>query len=149
VLRLTQFLAIVLTALALVPAGAHLFALPNKITLAQDQYFVVQNMYRGWALFGIVLFAALAANFALALIVFYQATPFGLAALAFLCGGATVVIFFVWTYPANLATNNWTQVPENWEMLRTEWEYSHAANAIILFVAMCAVTLSVLTTRTA
>jgi hypothetical protein len=31
----------------LVPSGAHLFALPNKIGLAQDQYFVVQNIYRG------------------------------------------------------------------------------------------------------
>jgi hypothetical protein len=36
-------LALVLTALALVPAGAHLFALPNKIGLAQEQYFIVQN----------------------------------------------------------------------------------------------------------
>jgi hypothetical protein len=32
-LRLVQFLAIVLTALSLVPAGAHLAELPNKIGL--------------------------------------------------------------------------------------------------------------------
>jgi hypothetical protein len=148
-LKLAQFLAIVLTALALVPAGAHLFALPNKIALAQDQYFIVQSIYRGWALFGVVLLAALIANFALATIVFYQATPFSFAALAFLCVGATLVIFFVWTYPANVATNNWTQAPADWEALRTGWEYSHAANAIILFVALCSATLSALTTRSA
>ena len=34
-LRLIQFLAIMLTALALVPNGAHLAALPNKIAMAQ------------------------------------------------------------------------------------------------------------------
>jgi hypothetical protein len=34
-LRLIQFLAIMLTALALVPSGAHLAALPNKIAMAQ------------------------------------------------------------------------------------------------------------------
>ena len=51
-----------LTALALVPAGAHLFELPNKIGLDQEPYFIVQGIYRGWALFGIVLFGALAAN---------------------------------------------------------------------------------------
>jgi len=34
-LRLIQFLAIMLTALALVPSGAHLPALPNKIAMAQ------------------------------------------------------------------------------------------------------------------
>jgi hypothetical protein len=29
--------------------------------------------------------------------------------------------------------------------LRRQWEYSHAANALVTFVAFCAVTLSVLT----
>lgn len=55
-LRAVQFLAIVLTALALVPAGAHLAELPNKIGLDQEAYFIVQSIYRGWALFGIALF---------------------------------------------------------------------------------------------
>jgi len=36
--------AILLTALALVPAGAHLLALPNKIGLPQAGYFVVQGI---------------------------------------------------------------------------------------------------------
>jgi hypothetical protein len=32
--------------------------------------------------------------------------------------------------------------------LRRQWEYSHAVNAVIPFVALCSVTLSVLTART-
>ena len=99
--RVAQFLAIVFTALALVPAGAHLFELPNKIGLPQDEYFVVQSIYRGWALFGVVLFGALAANLALAVTVRRQRTPFRLALAAFLLVAATLVIFFTWTYPAN------------------------------------------------
>ena len=63
-LRVIQFLAIILTALALVPSGAHLAALPNKIGMAQAAYFVAQQIYTGWALFGIVLFGALAMNLA-------------------------------------------------------------------------------------
>jgi hypothetical protein len=63
-LRLIQFLAIMLTALALVPSGAHLAALPNKMAMAQAAYFIAQQIYAGWALFGIVLFGALAANLA-------------------------------------------------------------------------------------
>jgi hypothetical protein len=51
-LRLIQFLAIMLTALALVPSGAHLAALPNKMAMAQAAYFVAQQIYSGWALFG-------------------------------------------------------------------------------------------------
>jgi hypothetical protein len=80
-LRVVQFLAVLLTALALVPSGAHLFELPNKIDLARDAYLTVQGIYAGW--------------------------------------GA----------------------------LRQEWEYSHAASAMVLLVAICSVTLSVITTK--
>jgi hypothetical protein len=52
VVKSLQFVALVLTALALVPGGAHLFALPNKIHLSESSYFVAQTIYRGWALLG-------------------------------------------------------------------------------------------------
>ena len=145
--RVAQFLAIVLTALALVPAGAHLFELPNKIGLAEEAYFVVQSIYRGWALFGIVLFGALAANLALAIMVRRQRAPIWLALAAFFLVAATLAIFFTWTYPANQATSNWTVVPDNWQELRIQWEYAHATNAVLTFLALCAVTWSVLLTR--
>ena len=57
------------------------------------------------------------------------------------------VIFWTWTYPANAATSNWTMVPPNWEALRTQWEYSHAASACFNVVAIVALTLSVLSWR--
>ena len=110
-LKTVQFLALVLTALALVPAGAHLFTLPNKIDLAQEQYFIVQNIYRGWALFGIVWIGALLANFALAVMLRGRGRPFILALIAGLCVVVMFAIFFTWTYPANQATDNWTTIP--------------------------------------
>jgi Domain of unknown function (DUF1772) len=145
--KLVQFLAIILTALALVPSGAHFFELPNKIDLPQEVYFTVQSIYRGWALFGIVLFPALATNVMLAVMVRRQRGPFRLALIAALCMAGTLAIFFGWIYPANQATSNWTRVPENWTALRAQWEYSHAVNAVIMFVALCAATLAVLTAR--
>lgn len=42
-----KFLAIAFSALALVPAGAHLMELINKINLSADSYLVVQTLYRG------------------------------------------------------------------------------------------------------
>jgi hypothetical protein len=145
--RAVPFLAIIFTALALVPGGAHLFALPNKITLAQTDYFIIQNIYRGWALLGIVLFAALAADIALAVTLRDQRTPFLLALAGAACVALTLVIFFVWTEPTNRATDNWTTIPADWAALRTQWEYSHAVNAAIMFAGLCAVTLSALTAR--
>ena len=146
-LRLTQFLAIVLTALALVPAGAHLFELPNKIGLGQEAYFIVQNIYRGWALFGIVLFGTLGANLALTVMVRQMRGPFWLALAGFLLVAATLAVFFTWTYPANQATSNWTVVPADWQELRRQWEYAHAANALLTFLALCTVTVSALLAR--
>lgn len=141
--RILQCLAIVLTALALVPGGAHLFALPNKIGLTQEAYFTVQAIYRGWAWFGLVLIGALAANLSLAFVLRDQRWPFRLVLAAFIIVTGTLVIFFTWTYPANQATNNWTFAPSNWRELRAQWEYSHALNAVLTFVALCAVTLAV------
>ena len=145
-LKVVLFLAVILTALCLIPAGAHFFELPNKIGLAQDQYFIVQSIYRGWALFGVVLFPAIAVVLALAVMLRRQAAAFRYALVAFVCMAATLAIFFVWTYPANVATNNWTVVPEQWEMLRRQWEFAHAANAVLTFLALCALMGAVLST---
>ncbi len=87
-------LAIILTALALIPAGAHLFVLPNKIDLAQQDYFVAQSLYRGWALFGIVLISAFAANITLSIVWRGQGMNCYLADAAALCMGVTLAIFF-------------------------------------------------------
>jgi hypothetical protein len=148
-LKVVQFAAVTLNALALVPGGAHAFVLLNKIDLGAEQYFIVQNIYRGWALLGIVLLGALLANLVLAVMLLRRGgAAFALASLAFCCIAVTLVVFFVWTYPSNQATGNWTTIPDNWEQLRRQWEYSHAVNAVIPFVALCSVTLSVLTART-
>jgi membrane protease YdiL (CAAX protease family) len=142
--RLLRFLAVVLTALALVPGGAHLSAFPNKIGLPRDAYFVAQGLYSGWVLFGFVLFGALAADLGLAAALRrHRRTPARLALAAGLLIAISLVVFFTWTYPANLATENWTRVPPEWEALRRQWEYSHAVNAGLTFLALCCVVLSV------
>jgi hypothetical protein len=139
--RTLKFLAIVLTALALVPGAAHFFSLPNKIALTESNYFIVQNIYRGWALFGIVLFAAIFANLALAWTQRGQ-RAFVFVAICLGCLVANLVIFFSFTFPANEATNNWTEVPADWQQLRWQWEVSHAMNAMIVFAGFCSLAVS-------
>src|SRR6516165_8373453 len=95
-LRLIQFLAIMLTALALVPSGAHFAGLPNKMAMAQAAYFVAQQIYAGWALFGIVLLGALAANLAHAIVLRRLGRSFGCALAACLLIAGNLAIFFVW-----------------------------------------------------
>ena len=96
---------------------------------------------------GIVQFGALAACLALTVALRNRGRPFLPVLLGFVLIAATLVIFFTWTYPANQATANWTAAPANWPELRAQWEYSHAVNAVLMFLALCAVTLSALAER--
>ena len=138
------FAAIILTGSALVAPAAHLLELPNKIGMGPNDYFVVQRIYNGWWLVGLLLPAALVANIALAVAARRDSTALLLAMFAAALIALNLAIFLVWTQPANAATGNWTTRPENWLDLRRQWEYSHAINAGIMFVAFCATTAAAL-----
>jgi hypothetical protein len=139
--------AIVLTGLALVAPAAHLFELPNKIAMSEDHYFVAQSIYRGWWMLGLFLPAAFIADAALAWSTRADRLSFWLALIAAGLIVLNLIIFAVWTQPANSATANWTVRPDNWQTLRAQWEYSHAVNAGIVLVAFCATTVASLRVR--
>lgn len=143
-LRTLYFLSLLFVALALAPAMAHLLELPNKIDLSREHYLVVQQIYRGWALLGFVVAGALLSTLALTIALRRDRKAFIFASIAFLCIAGTQVVFWTYTYPANQVTNNWTMLPENWEELRRQWEYSHATSAVLNLVALVIVILSVL-----
>ena len=63
--------------------------------------------------------------------------------IAFLCLAATQVFFWVLIYPINVASTNWTVTPSDFEAARQQWEYSHSINAMLTFVALAAITVSV------
>jgi hypothetical protein len=145
-LATVQFLAILLTALALMPGAAHVMALPNKIRLPREPYFAAQQTYRGWQFVGIVTVAAIAADLCLAVLLRGQGAPFMLSLAGALCVAATLVVFFVWIFPANEGTDNWISTPPNWQALRTRWEYGHAAGAVLTLIGLCLVVAATLMT---
>lgn len=65
-----------------------------------------------------------------------QRTPFLFATASFVLMAASLVSFFMWVYPVNQVTENWTVAPENWQALRAHWEYVHAVNAVITLAAL-------------
>lgn len=148
-MKYAQFLSLLFTALALAPALAHLMELPNKIGLSREAYLAVQQIYRGWALLGIVVIGAMVFTFALAVLSRGRGRTFALALIGFLCIVGTQVIFWTFTFPVNQATANWTTLPENWMALRTQWEYSHAASAVLNLIAFVSIALSVLSDKAA
>jgi hypothetical protein len=146
-LNTVHFLSIAFVALSLGPALAHLLELPNKIGLGRDDYFTVQQIYRGWALLGLVIFGGIVSTAALAWMSRGQAPALHWVLTGLLCLLLAQAVFWIFTYPTNVATNNWTSVPENWQSLRVRWEYSHAVGAILTLAAMAALILA-LTART-
>lgn len=142
-LKTVRFITLLFTSLALAPFLAHLLELPNKINLSREDYLTVQQIYRGWALLGIVVFGALISNLVLTIMV-RKKKVFILNLIAFLCILGTLVVFFTFTYPANQLTNNWTMLPPNWLGLRNQWEYSHATSAVLNLIALITLILSVL-----
>jgi hypothetical protein len=147
-MMIIRFLAVMLTGLAMIAPGAHLFALPGKIHMPEDHYFLVQSIYLGWWVIGLFLPAAFIANLVLAVAVLADRLAFWLALGAAALVVVNLAIFFVWTQPANAATQNWMVRPENWQSLRQQWEYSHALNAGVTFLAFCAATLAALRAST-
>jgi hypothetical protein len=147
-LKSISFLSLLFAALALAPAMAHLLELPNKINLSREDYLTVQQIYRGWALLGFVVVGALLSTLAFTITVRKERKAFLFAFIAFLCIAGTQVVFWIYTYPANQATHNWTMLPENWVELRRQWEYSHATSAVLNLVALVTLVLSVLATVT-
>ncbi|MET4699962.1 uncharacterized membrane protein YidH (DUF202 family) [Constrictibacter sp. MBR-5] len=134
-IRTARFLALLLTALALIPGGAHLAELPGKMALDREAYFTVQQIYAGWSHFGILLIGALLTTLALALLLYRRAERPAPAFLAFLLVAINLAVFFVCTFPANQSTGNWTMITADWAALRLQWEYSHAANALVMLAA--------------
>lgn len=143
-IKTCYFLAIFFTALTLSPAMAHLLELPNKMYLTREEYLVVQQIYRGWALLGVVVFSAVIATGVLSFVLRREWRPFIFSVIAFLCLVGAQVVFWSYTYPANSVTNNWTMLPDNWETLRRQWEFSHATGALLTLVAMASVIVSLL-----
>jgi hypothetical protein len=142
-----RFVAMLCTAITMAAGFTHLLELPRKITLGREQYLMVQQLYRGWSWFGIVVVGALVSTGIAAGRLRDRPSEFKLTMLAASCIALSLIVFFLFTFPANQQTQNWTVLPENWESLRRQWEYSHAVAAGFDFLALSALTLSLLVGR--
>jgi hypothetical protein len=143
------FLALFSTALALGAAMAHALELPNKIALPRDAYFIVQGVYAGWDRLGYFLGVELLSMVAVAYLGRAERGVLWSTVIALMWLLAAQAVFWIYTYPANVATQNWTAIPDNWPYLRDTWEYSHAAGAAFQAMAMAALIVAALARKRA
>ena len=132
--NLFRFITILFAVITLCALIAHLLELPGKINLSKENYLVVQSIYQGWSWLGIFEIGAVLFTMTWTIVDNRKKKIFPLLLTALLCFMVSIAIFFIFTYPANKATLNWTQLPDDWQILQKNWEYSHAARAILNLV---------------
>jgi cytochrome bd-type quinol oxidase subunit 2 len=139
-MRGLKITALILGALVLIPSGAHLLELPHKLAMDRGAYFSAQQLYMGWALSAVPIVATIVMDILLWRRLRRDERARGAPALAsalLIAGG--LGIFFVWIYPANRVTQNWTVIPGDWADLRVRWEYAHAVIAVLTLAAFVCV----------
>ncbi|HEX2629452.1 MAG TPA: hypothetical protein VHM26_10575 [Chitinophagaceae bacterium] len=130
-----RIISVLFTAIAFAPGFAHLLERKPKLDLSRSDYLITQQLYAGWALFGIIIFIALIATVIVAIRTKWRMEKI-LAWSAAILIVTSLVLFFIHIYPANQQTFNWSFLPDNWIELQQQWEDTHALNAILYGMAL-------------
>lgn len=142
--KIVSFISLFLTALALCPYVVNLMSLPNKMEMSREEYFIAQQVYSGWSYSSILIFLSFVSTIVLSIMAKNHDRVLRFSLGATFCIGMSLMVFLVFTFPANQITQNWTLQPHSWQDLRVQWEYSHAFNAVLYMAAEALLIMSVL-----
>jgi hypothetical protein len=148
-LRFWRLATILLVALSMATAFCHLLEMPAKLKVDGTLWLkLLQTLYP--PAFGTVGAAAevgaLVMVVGLVFLVRNRRPAFGWTLLAAICMVATHAAFWVLVSPVNATMVPLTPdtLPPDWMRLRNQWEYTHAARAILQIVSLGAVVFSTL-----
>jgi hypothetical protein len=139
-----RFTAILFTAITLSALMAHLLELRVKINLSKENYQTVQGIYSGWQWLAIFEIGAILLTTIWAIIDRKLNPIFSFLLTALICFILSIIVFFLFTFPTNQETLNWTNLRDNWDELRKTWEYSHAARAILSLLGFSSLVIAIL-----
>lgn len=146
-LRICRFTSIYLTALTLSLTFCHLLETPRKMQYGEALYMAVQHslyLYFAWvgafAEVGAVVFLVV-----LSVLLRNRRAAFYVTLAATLCFAAGLAVWVAVVSPANAQMAQWSSVPlpPNWTDVRRQWEFGHAASAVLNLVGFGALVFSV------
>ena len=148
-LKTWRFMTVILTALSAGLSFAHLLELPPRVFYFDARLWVATTTKGLYALFGTVGAVTEVGSILTAVVLVFSTRGRG-AAFCLTSAGATLLAlaFASWVAfvaPVNAELAKWTadSFPADWTRYRDQWEYAHAANAVVKLVALCALVLSV------
>ena len=147
-MRTWRFVTLLLTALTMSMAFAHLLEMPAKRGYGAFVYVTVQqSLYQMFGTVGAALeVGAVLSSIGLVFLVHGRRPAFLLTVTAAVLVLAAHLAFWVLIAPVNAQMSTWTPagVPSAWTVLRDRWEFTHAARALLMLSAFAALVMSVL-----
>lgn len=151
VLKIWRLVTLILVALFMGLEFAHALELPAKMQYDATLYVTIQNslyQYFGAPAPGaFVTVGAVLSAIALTLLLRKHHPAFWCSLGGTLCLViAFPLIFFLQIEPVNIVIRqaSASSLPNNWEQLRTQWEFAHAANFFLTFVGFSALVVAIL-----
>jgi hypothetical protein len=147
-LKAWRLITIMFIALSMGIAFCHLLEMPAKITYDAALWLtLLQTLYGAFGTVGASIeVGAVLTAVVLVFLVRQRRPAFGWTLLGALCVVAAHVAWWVWVAPVNATMAPLTPetLPEGWMRLRDQWEYTHAARAILQIIALGALVFSIL-----
>ncbi len=147
-MKTLRFFTIMLTALSLSAAFAHLLEMPTKLKYDGTMWLTLQQtLYPMFGrVSGVCEIGAVIASLVLVIAVRKRPKAFPWTLLAGLSLIATHTIFWIWVAPVNATTAHLTPetLPADWASLRNQWEFAHASRAVLQIIALSALVVSIL-----
>jgi hypothetical protein len=147
-IRTWRFLTLMLVALSLAPAFAHLLEMPAKMTYEGSLWVVLlQTLYVQFGTIGAAFeVGAVITSLTLVFMLRHQPATLIWAAIGASCMVVAHAVFWIWVYPVNVALVPASpgDLPPHWQSLRNQWEYAHATRAVLQVVALASLLCSVL-----
>jgi len=147
ILRTWRFLTIILVSLSMAMAFCHLLQLPPRMSYDGAQWVTTQGLYQLFGTVGAFIeVGALLSATVLLLAVYRRRPAFQWTLFGTVCLLAAHVAWWVFIAPVNAEIATWTPdtIPADWTWWRSQWEYTHAARAILEILGLSALVLSVL-----
>jgi hypothetical protein len=140
-LRIWRWLTFMLIALGMSAAMAHLLEMPAKLEYDGALWLrLLQTLYPPafGPVAGSLEAGGLLAVVVLAFLVRRRRPAWGWTLVAAVCMAVAHAAFWIWVSPVNAALLPLTPetLPPDWTRLRDQWEYTHAARALLQIVAL-------------
>ena len=153
-LRIWRFTAVLLTALSMGLSIAHLFEMPVRLQLAPELWVritVIEGIFRYFGSVGAVIeLGSVVSAAVLAILTWKRRRTVSLLATAgAICITLALLNWFIFVASANVELARWLTGPvaADFEGWRRQWEFGHAASAILKLIGFALLTASVVWDR--